>query len=76
MNRCKFARAYSETERALFAEYCEQRSALRPPACIDGEACWVRFGPPCYDAYGNLGNCVGCGGRIKTSDASLRDAAE
>jgi hypothetical protein len=65
MNRAKFDRDYSDAEHALFARYQFERAQLKPKECVGGDRCWVRFGPPCYDTNGNLGNCVGCGGRVK-----------
>ncbi len=72
-------RAYSDDERILFAQYREQRAALKPKECIGMGQCWVRLGPPCYlRVMGTLGDCAGCGGRIKTRDAYPRiaEAAE
>ena len=67
MNMHKFERDYSDADRALFAEYREARAALTPKECTAGDDCWVRLGPPCYRPHhGSLGDCSGCGGRVKT----------
>lgn len=66
MNVRKFDHEYSDADRALFAHYRENRSQLRPKECGAGDECWVLFGPPCYRTNGNLGDCAGCGGRIKS----------
>ena len=63
--RVRFDRDYSDAELALFARYREQRAALKPKECTSGDRCWVRFGPPYYRPRGPLGDCAGCGGRIK-----------
>jgi hypothetical protein len=59
------AREYCAADYELFAKYQYERAPLRPKECSFGDKCWVRFGPPCYTTKGSLGNCIGCGGRIK-----------
>jgi hypothetical protein len=66
MNVRRFEHDYSDDDRVWFTQYSDNRSALRPKECTGGAECWVRFGPPCYRTNGNLGDCAGCGGRIKT----------